>query len=119
MAGRLYLAKGPSDKFRSVPVHLAARALTYRRARYIVMAGGWLTPFKIKSKADFHPRKKRYALFGAYAYSGMLAVEETHSDERTGPFDVPEARIYQDGLQVSSQIPSVSRLKASTEQRRP
>lgn len=36
------------------------------RAKYIVIADGYLIDFKLKTKQTFHSRKKVYPLFGAY-----------------------------------------------------
>ena len=36
------------------------------RARYIVLTGGSLVTFKVKTKRSFYPRQHHYPLFGAY-----------------------------------------------------
>ncbi|ORY24284.1 Pleckstrin homology domain-domain-containing protein [Naematelia encephala] len=85
MAGRLYFKHGKFNKFRS---------------RYIVLTGGCLVSFKVKSRDCFLPRKNNYPLFGAYVYSGMLAQDELHESVNEGGFQ-NTARVYQDGLQSS------------------
>ncbi|WVQ83201.1 hypothetical protein IAT38_005340 [Cryptococcus sp. DSM 104549] len=83
LAGRLYMKKDQWKKF---------------RLKYVVLAGGCLVTFKIKRTAAFHPRKKKYILFGAYAYSGLLARDEIHEPSSQDAF-TSEQRVYQDGLQ--------------------
>jgi hypothetical protein len=82
----------------------------------------------VKSTQAFQTRKKAYPLFGAYVsrrrrpralrpaivsliasqvYSGMIAEDELHEKIEEGAFD-NRARVYQDGLQVSSR-PSEAR----------
>ncbi|WVQ65819.1 uncharacterized protein L199_003997 [Kwoniella botswanensis] len=85
VSGRLFMRKDKWDKFRS---------------KYIVLSGGTLISFKIKKKNAFHTRKKRYPLFGAYVYSGMLALDEIPSTSSSDAF-TSESRVYQDGLQSS------------------
>lgn len=68
--------------------------------RYIVLSGGSLITFKIKSKQAFHQRKARYPLFGAYVYSGMLAVDELHATQDRDALSI-QHRVYQDGLKAS------------------
>ncbi|WRT67825.1 uncharacterized protein IL334_004799 [Kwoniella shivajii] len=90
LSGRLYMKKDKWDKFRS---------------KYIVLTGGSLVSFKIKKKSAFHTRSKRYSLFGAYVYSGMLALDEmpssTSGSSTTNDAFSSQARVYQDGLQSS------------------
>nr|XP_018262424.1 uncharacterized protein I303_05441 [Kwoniella dejecticola CBS 10117]OBR84582.1 hypothetical protein I303_05441 [Kwoniella dejecticola CBS 10117] len=85
ISGRLFMRKDKWDKFRS---------------KYIVLTGGTLVSFKIKKKNAFHTRKKRYPLFGAYVYSGMLALDELPSPNSNDIF-TSQSRVYQDGLQSS------------------
>ncbi|WWD18499.1 hypothetical protein CI109_102951 [Kwoniella shandongensis] len=85
LAGRLHLKRDKYDKF---------------RLKYFVLTQGCLVSFKIKRKDSFHPRKKRYPLFGAYVYSGMLAQDELHEASNSDAFST-QARVYQDGLQSS------------------
>ncbi|WVW84624.1 hypothetical protein I302_106658 [Kwoniella bestiolae CBS 10118] len=85
VCGRLFMRKDKWDKLRS---------------KYIVLSGGTLILFKIKKKNAFHTRKKRYPLFGAYVYSGMLALDELPSTSSADVF-TSESRVYQDGLQSS------------------
>jgi len=70
------------------------------RLRYVVMTGGSLVTFKIKSKQGFNQRKKVYSLFGSYCYSGRLAHDETH-EQADGDAFGSHPRIYHDGLEVS------------------
>jgi len=83
----------------------------------MVLTGGCLVSFKIKSRQVFHQRKNRYPLFGAYVcsimaynlgkltsaqvYSGMFARDELHEALREDALD-SRTRVYQDGLQVST-----------------
>ncbi|WVR06432.1 hypothetical protein IAU60_003463 [Kwoniella sp. DSM 27419] len=83
ITGRLFMRKDRTDKFRS---------------KYLVLTGGSLVSFKMKRKDAFHLRKKRYPLFGAYVYSGMLALEELPGSP-SGDGLATEAKVYQDGLQ--------------------
>ncbi|KAK8858607.1 hypothetical protein IAR55_002836 [Kwoniella newhampshirensis] len=85
ISGRLHLKRDKYDKF---------------RLKYFVLTQGYLVSFKIKRKDSFHPRKKRYPLFGAYVYSGMLAQDELHEASNSDAFST-QARVYQDGLQSS------------------
>ncbi|EIW73527.1 hypothetical protein TREMEDRAFT_25253, partial [Tremella mesenterica DSM 1558] len=82
-AGRLFVKRGPYRKFRH---------------RYIVLSGGCIITFKIKSSQPFQHRKSRWPLFGAYVYSGMLAVDELHVAQDQDAFTTRH-RVYQDGLQ--------------------
>ncbi|WWC88719.1 uncharacterized protein L201_003632 [Kwoniella dendrophila CBS 6074] len=85
ISGKLFMKKDKWDKFRS---------------KYIVLTGGALISFKIQKKNAFHIRKKRYSLYGAYVYSGMLALDELPSTSSSDTF-TSQSRVYQDGLQSS------------------
>jgi len=82
-AGRLFMKKNRYDKY---------------RLRYIVLAGGMVITFKIKKTQAFHQRKKRFSLFGAYVYSGMMAQDELHEAADQDAL-ASHPKVYHDGLQ--------------------
>ncbi|OCF45974.1 hypothetical protein I317_00062 [Kwoniella heveanensis CBS 569] len=88
ISGRLYMRKERYDKF---------------RLKYLVLTGGSLVSFKIKKKNAFHVRKKRYPLFGAYVYSGMLALDELPAMSSNDAFAY-QTRVYQDGLRSADGV---------------
>ncbi|WVF68945.1 hypothetical protein IAT40_003719 [Kwoniella sp. CBS 6097] len=88
ISGRLYMRKEKYDKF---------------RLKYLVLTGGSLVSFKVKKKNAFHVRKKRYPLFGAYVYSGMLALDELPVMSSNDAF-VSQTRVYQDGLRSADGV---------------
>jgi hypothetical protein len=100
LSGRLFMAKGGREKFRSADCPPVPKPSSPRRSNYVVITGGWLVTFRVKDKTCFHSRRKRYALFGAYAYSGMLAVDELHESVLSEGLSA-QSRVYQDGLRSS------------------
>ncbi|WVQ96460.1 hypothetical protein IAU59_003565 [Kwoniella sp. CBS 9459] len=88
ISGRLYMRKEKYDKF---------------RLKYLVLTGGSLVSFKVKKKNAFHIRKKPYPLFGAYVYSGMLALDELPVMPTDDAF-ASQTRVYQDGLRSADVV---------------
>ena len=103
LSGRLFMKKGGMEKF---------------RAKYLVLAGGGLVTFKIKSKLAYSARKRHYTLFGAYvsAPHHNSSLESGHRAKRradpclglfwhVGPGRAPRSQPRDDQRWTSSRVP--------------
>lgn len=84
LEGPLFMKQGKWPKFRQ---YLA------------VLSNGRLTTFRIDGSRSMN-RKHSYPLFGAYAYSGLMALDELQENNSQSAV-YPKARIYSDGLQAT------------------
>lgn len=85
LEGPLFMKKGKWPKFRQ---YLA------------VLTNGRLVTYRIKGSQKLMSRKHSYPLFGAYAYSGLMALDELQENNNQIA-EYPKARIYEDGLQTT------------------
>lgn len=84
MEGSLFMKQGKWPKFRQ---YLA------------VLSNGRLTTFRLDGNKTMQ-RKHSWPLFGAYAYSGLMALDELQENNSQSSL-YPKARIYEDGLQAT------------------
>lgn len=84
MEAPLFMKQGKWPKFRQ---YLA------------VLSNGRLTCFRINGNKAMQ-RKHSWPLFGAYAYSGLMALDELQENNSQSAV-YPKARIYEDGLQAT------------------
>jgi len=75
LSGRLFMKKSAWSKFRLVAPGIAwGCADKGVSARHVVLTGGCLVAFKVKSKQVFHQRTNRYPLFGAYVSEHVTTI---------------------------------------------
>lgn len=84
LEGPLFMKQGKWPKFRQ---YLA------------VLSNGRLVTFRINGNRTMQ-RKHSWPLFGAYAYSGLMALDELQENNSQSAV-YPKARIYEDGLQAT------------------
>lgn len=70
---------------------------------YCVLTGGSLVLFRVKGSVSLQTRRRVYPLFGAYVFSGRLALEQLDANNNETLFN-PKARIYSDGLQTTDGV---------------